>query len=559
MSWSWALVRGSSVNPTSLKFAALLNKQNTAENELFTPESNKPNILSVNTDDLVLLQDPFHFQKLTSKTTHFRGPFEPDGVILKYWCMFDHIARKMKDHSFSGNFTYPVGEPQLCEGPDDGIKGGNIITKINNGHQGDYFYTPSTSDLLSSVSNGFSIYLAFIPDSVDSADGEYDATLHYKYDDSNNLRSITLKPDGRIIFWVKKSGTNYVYESPANTINAKNLYRCCFTFNPSDNSEQMRINNSIPTDSGNSTVTSSSGTTDMVHGRRGAIDGGYFQGRIIDSRFYKGKVFESGHMDNIWYNGRSIGAAYAPDFNNGNQYLNLGVETGLWSQSKSKWSSTFWVRFDNDNDCTIGGSTGWGSVNGSVLFWRFLGTIGFGVWSGGEQDAWEEFYDLTGDRIWHHCGCTYDSTLGSANLKFYFDAAPGDVTGNATTTNNANDTMRLGGWTSGGLDGNVRDWRWYVNRVLTQTEVEKIRDNRSDAPVPDYWLKLGEANSDPVDFITATKTAIRTNGVSWRLTTSPWPLQFGSIAVAGYSFFHDTLYDVGYDSTGYDSTGYDTA
>lgn len=194
------------------------------------------------------------------------------------------------------------------------------------------------------------------------------------------------------------------------------------------------------------------------------------------------------------------------DLHGNNDYVDLGNQASLWSQSKTKWSASFWVKLDDDADCTIGVQPAtWGVTNGSILFWKFANELGFAIWQGGEIDAWIDL-DLTGDRNWHHCVCVYDSTLGSANLKFYLDGMLGNVTGNATTTNNPNDTLRLGSSFGDAVNGKMRDFRWWVNKALTQNEVNLIRNDNPTAPTPNYSLPMNEGKGTPVDIIAAKTT-----------------------------------------------------
>lgn len=314
MSYTWMLVRGGSANPSSLKFQALMNKQSIAENEVFKPERQQPNIISVHMEDSVLLQDPFFFTKLKQKTIKFYGPWEPDGVLLKYWCKFNHIARQIKDHSFSGNYTYPVGNPKLCAGPDDGIKGGTILTRINsNPDIIDYFYTPDAPGIrVSEATNGFSIYLEFVAESL-AKHGSRDPSIMFKVDDStpNNGVLVRIRADdesnaGAFNFIVLKSGTQYSFETPANAITLGQLYRCCLTYNPTGNIQTMRINNIPQTDASSSTVSfPAAHRLDLFHGIRNSQNSGRFVGRLRDSRWYN-FVLTSGQQDNIWNNGRSI-------------------------------------------------------------------------------------------------------------------------------------------------------------------------------------------------------------------------------------------------------------
>jgi hypothetical protein len=311
MSYNWMLVRGGSANPSSLKFTALMNKQNITENELFKPEDPQPRILSYNTEDLCLTQDPFSWKILKYiNNFHYFGPFEPDGVHLKYWCRFNHIASKIADKSFSKNYTIPVGNPRLCEGPSDGVKGGTIVSRINTQDTLDYFYTvddedEAESDLtIANMGSGFSIYIEFM---IEQIVGE--STLRLKIDNAagNDGHMITVGPNGELKFFVKRAGTMRNFISANNKITEGLYYAAALTYTASDNSMVMRINNQAQTDSANETPTFPTGhSTDMFHGIGTDQINNPMIGRLKDSRHYKDMIFSGSQMDNIWNNKRSI-------------------------------------------------------------------------------------------------------------------------------------------------------------------------------------------------------------------------------------------------------------
>jgi len=338
LSYNWQIVRAGAANPGSQKFVALMNKQTLAENEIFEPETPQPKIVSRTSEDLVLLQDPFSFKQLKFKNNlHYYGPNEPDGVYLKYWCRFHHIARKMHDHSFTKNYTYPMGRPILCEGPSDGVKGGTIVTRINYdlAHL-DYFYTTSTSSLqVANMGSGFSIYLDFMMEEVGTSNlplihefgikpqgfkplgiklsGEdpspiapHKSMLTMKIDDSSNGYAVRVGLNGELQFFVRRTGTTRDIISPNNKITPYTWNSVCLTYTSAD-VLGMRINNEPQVDSGSDTFTFPSGhSTRMFHGIGINQNTDRAAMRWRDSRRYIDKIFTSTEMDNIWNNKRSI-------------------------------------------------------------------------------------------------------------------------------------------------------------------------------------------------------------------------------------------------------------
>jgi hypothetical protein len=307
MSYNWQLVRGASNDPLSLRLTAMANKQNIAENEIFKPERSRPRIISKYTEDLVLAQDPFSFRQLKYiNNLHYFGPYEPDGLHLKYWCMFNHIATKIKDSSFSNNYTVPIGSPKLCKGPSDGVKGGTIVSRINSADTLDYFYTSDSPSLqIANMGTGFSTYIEFMLEDIETDE----SMIRMKIDDNSgdNGHMITVGTDGQLKFFVKRAGTVRNFISENNKITEGLFYAACLTYTASSNVLGMRINNIAQTDSADETPTFPSGhRLDMFHG----IGINQINNKVVvrfkDSRYYQDLIFSGTQMDNIWNNKRSI-------------------------------------------------------------------------------------------------------------------------------------------------------------------------------------------------------------------------------------------------------------
>lgn len=309
MSYNWQLVRGASNDPLSTRLTALANKQNIAENEIFKLERARPKIISKYTEDQVLIQDPFSFRQLKYiANLHYFGPYEPDGVHLKYWCKFNTIATKITDHSFSKNYTVPVGSPQLCRGPSDGVKGGTIVSRINavDTLPLTYYYTPDVPALrIANMGIGFSIYLEFMVEHI----GSEDQVVRFKVDDTtaDNGHMIVVGPSGELKLFVRRAGTTRNFISANNKITEGLYYAAAITYTASSNAMVMRINNEVQTDSADESPTfPTAHRYDMFHGIGVNQINNKMVGRLKDSRTYVDQIFSGTQMDNIWNNKRSI-------------------------------------------------------------------------------------------------------------------------------------------------------------------------------------------------------------------------------------------------------------
>ena len=350
MSYPWMTVRGASANPSSLKFAALMNKQNLIENEIFKPDRVDLPILSCHTDDLVLLQDPFSFQKLKPKTIRYTAPFEPDGVTLRLWIRFNHLATAMKDSSFSNvqqGFTNPIivnGSPKLCAGPDDGIKGGTIVTRINhNPDVLDYYNCLNPDEQLIGVSEqtqGFTLYFEFMLEGDPVQDNGEDPTLWFHVDDSNGDYGTMLKVgvNRELKFFVRDSATTYNFISANNKITSGVFHTAIVKYNPTGNVLSMKIDDELQSDSASESPTFPSGHENGVFMGIGSnVNAGRFVGRFKDARWYRNLISNDDHDTNIWNNKRSICAANVVNFNGTTDYVDLAAQTAIWSKNMDKF------------------------------------------------------------------------------------------------------------------------------------------------------------------------------------------------------------------------------
>jgi len=120
----------------------------------------------------------------------------------------------------------------------------------------------------------------------------------------------------------------------------------------------------------------------------------------------------------------------------------------------------------------------------------------------------------------------------------------------------------------GGSDfqGNMRDFRWWTTKALTQTEITDVYNNSVNAPLPDYWLKMVEGIGNPVDRISGTKIGTLTNGAFWITDEvgnhfrNKWtiaPIDFGHCMITNYWATYSPAPIASFTTTSYTSTSYD--
>lgn len=212
-------------------------------------------------------------------------------------------------------------------------------------------------------------------------------------------------------------------------------------------------------------------------------------------------------------------------FDGSNDYIDCTNDATLWSGSITKYSMSCWVYLT-----AVGGSFrdiidhGGGSAFAFNLGLttagdKFQHTVRDGVPT---QFQARPINTIT-TNVWYHIVCVYDNSLGSANVKIYQDKVAGTVTANTTATLSLSATLFISKDTSD-LAGNLKDFRFWKNKALTQTEIDDVYNNSTSAPTPDYWLKMEEGTGNPIDAISGTKVGTLTNGATWA-TVAPtaWP------------------------------------
>jgi len=526
-------------NQLAKKLSTFLNKNETDKLE------NKEDIYSAGQDIDVVLR----FQNCVGThsfdfLTQYFPPTEPDYNTVKLYMKGDNLGNQLVDHSGFGNNGDLEGDPVLVDGEpfDYGIHTGgckSLALRLNRPtsdfENEEYVNIDSSSINITAISTGISYFIRFRIFDL-ATQGGIERTLFEKVDDStpNDAVTVRVSTDGRLKFYIKRSGTWYRNQTAASTITTNTVYDVFFTYANSGNTVHIYVNNvdkSLTDPGSDPTLHATLSNHDMSVFRRGAgTSGGYTYGDLYDFNIYREKVPS--------YN--SVGTSVS--FDGTGDYLNMGTQTDLWAQSKTKWSASFWIKLNSTSSQVVGGSTNWAITNGSVLFWTISpNVIGTGIWNAGaEVDAYKVItLDTT---TWHHVVATYDSTLGSANLKFYYDGVLGEVTGNATTTTNPNDSMRLGWTGAGAFNGYGRDFRYWVGKTLTQTEVTNVMNNSSSAPRPNYRLQLIEGTGTPTDIISG-KTASFNGNAAWINSevgnhyTNKWTIAgipFGQVAIANY-------------------------
>ena len=240
--------------------------------------------------------------------------------------------------------------------------------------------------------------------------------------------------------------------------------------------------------------------------------------RISLSRIYQNKIIARISLSRIYKNKilQRVGA-YSIDFDGTNDLVDLTNDATLWSQALTKFSFSVWIKFDVQVAATAHCvNHGLGSAQAFAFYRQSTGTMTFEIRNAanGSVFARAGSSGTVVTNVWYHLVCVYDNSLGSANMKVYLDGTVGGTTGNLTETINLSSILTLGR-NGNVIDGQLKDFRWWTTKALTQTEINNIKSNSPSAPTPNYWLKMEERTGNPVDSISGTKVGTLTNGAKW--------------------------------------------
>jgi len=188
----------------------------------------------------------------------------------------------------------------------------------------------------------------------------------------------------------------------------------------------------------------------------------------------------------------------------------------LWSQGLTKFSFSMWIHPTNlnrgaDTSVLRHGNAGHrfrldtADVNGNFT-WH--------IENAANTTDYQSTASSGGSNQWQHIVCTYDSTLGSNQLKIYVNGVKGTDGTGLTETINASAVLFLGG-DSGFFLGYIKDFRWWTTKALSQAEIDSIYAGTGDGITPDYWLKMTEGTGNPIDFISGSKIGTLTGGAAW--------------------------------------------
>lgn len=183
-----------------------MNSQNNQAIEVIN-ESN----LSVSFISTIKFEDDnFFFWKAKAANTVFYAPIEPYDKY-RLGIKFENTGNNLKDYSFMGNQVNIYGNPLLIPGPDDGNRGGSIVSLFNGTNQ---FVTVSTNrnfniQLIKQTEIGFSLWyrikqLSMAPSITDGTPKIL--IFHTDSDDLKFAFCATVDVSGNVFWYISDNG-----------------------------------------------------------------------------------------------------------------------------------------------------------------------------------------------------------------------------------------------------------------------------------------------------------------------------------------------------------------
>jgi len=215
----------------------------------------------------------------------------------------------------------------------------------------------------------------------------------------------------------------------------------------------------------------------------------------------------------------------AVGFDGTNDYIDCTNDATLWSKALTKFSMAFWIypTAAGDGNFRRVLSHGAGSAEGIEVFIDDTANdkIVFQLRDGSNTQHYISSTDLVVND-WNHVICSYDSTLGSDNLRIWVNGVEGtgsELNRDYTQDQNVSATLTLSDSTND-FKGYMKDFKWWDDQSINTDEAAELyEDNElADSP-PAYHLQFAERTGTTTkDAVTKTKVATLTNGAFWKQT-----------------------------------------
>ncbi|HTH21880.1 MAG TPA: LamG domain-containing protein [Nitrososphaeraceae archaeon] len=213
------------------------------------------------------------------------------------------------------------------------------------------------------------------------------------------------------------------------------------------------------------------------------------------------------------------------------QYIDLGNEASLWSQSLTKFTVSLWVRFnslDGDSDEYIFSHGRGTNQSFRLTLERTAGTdtLQFLIKdSGGVNKEAISDNAMEEDR-WYFVVCVYDNSLGSDNMKLYIDSVLQTDKHNFTSAINLSTTLLIGDTDAQqSPDIKVKDFRFWgpATALTAQNVLDLFVGNDAAVSEGNYTLVMdaGEGSSITSSGSSGSGlTALLVNGAHWNVSES---------------------------------------
>ncbi len=271
----------------------------------------------IDTESVIKYHSELFGAHLFDFTKDYYPPFEPDGNQVKLWLRGTNTGDSTPDiSSFNHNATIN-GDPIPVDGTIDlGTQTHftkSIALRMNRPTSAavnlEWLQVPDHADLkITTLSTGFSIFIRFRLFSL-ADQGSRSPTIFEKIDDStpNNAMMLQAKSDGKLVFIIKRGGTEVVKkETAAGAVTTNTVYDVFLTYAVSGNVPHIYVNNvdkTLSAFAGSVNWQTTLTNYDLYIFRRGLGDaGGFVYGDFYDYKTYKERVVTAAEVGYHWTN-----------------------------------------------------------------------------------------------------------------------------------------------------------------------------------------------------------------------------------------------------------------
>jgi len=252
--------------------------------------------------------------KLPMNRIDDKFPFEPDGQFVTMMFTFDlalsdqsgfgnHAIAQFTNNQTQYHVGYPWNDLGATVSPDILPFGAQFNWFNFNGYDKLWIPFSQSNQVVYDTTTGFSVFMRIWPLTLEYHTSNYGRRLWSKMDDLDNGAQAYLRPEGVVVFVVRKNGVEYQIRNSGAALQPQTWYDMWFTFNYATNTPLIWINNvSYNTAQGDGIYWNNSYNDWIIGNWNFGNSPGNFAGIVDDFRLYRNKVVTSTEVGRMWVN-----------------------------------------------------------------------------------------------------------------------------------------------------------------------------------------------------------------------------------------------------------------